>query len=165
MNMTLLLPFPLRRRLEVELTRAARNEIGGILMGRDLGGGTFRIEEVQVQPHGGNLTFFLRQVQAFLAPLERFFDRTGHLYTEYNYLGEWHSHPSFALVPSTYDQASMREIVEDPEVGATFAVLLIVKLGSDGKLLARAYTFIPNCPYMEIPLRREEYDEASHVYR
>lgn len=163
--MTLLLPTALRQRLETELAKAARNEIGGILMGRDLGGGTFRIEELQVQPHGGSLAFFLRQVQAFLAPLERFFDRTGHRYTEYNYLGEWHSHPSFALVPSARDQASMREIVEDPEVGATFAVLLIVKLSKDGELAARVYTFMPNHPYVEVPLRREEHGEASHVYR
>ena len=158
MDMNLLLPTVLRRRLETELAKAARNEIGGILMGRDLGGGTFRIEELQVQPHGGSLAFFLRQVQAFLAPLERFFDRTGHRYTEYNYLGEWHSHPSFALVPSARDQASMREIVEDPEVGATFAVLLIMKLGRDGRLEARAFTFMPNGFCSEVPLLQEVYE-------
>jgi [CysO sulfur-carrier protein]-S-L-cysteine hydrolase len=158
MDMTILLPNTLRRRLEVELVRAGKNEIGGILMGRDLGDDTFRIEELQVQRQGGNFAFFMRQVQAFLLPLERFFDRTGHRYTEYNYLGEWHSHPSFGLVPSACDQTSMREIVEDPEVGAAFAVLLIVKLGKDRKLDARVYIFMPNQSYSEVTLHREEYE-------
>ncbi len=164
MNMTLLLPIPLRQRLEVELTRAARNEIGGILMGRDLGGGTFRIEELQVQRHGGSIAYFLRQVQNLIVPLERFFDRTGHRYTEFNYLGEWHSHPSFALVPSHCDQTSMHEIVNDLEVGAIFAILLIVKLDGAKQLRARAYMFIPNQPYVEVALKQEEYEQTAYLH-
>ena len=39
---------------------------------------------------------------------------------------------------------SIREIVEDQDVGANFVVLLIVKLADKGELLMRAYTYLPN---------------------
>lgn len=162
--MTIRLPRELRRRFEMELVRAGRNEIGGILMGRDLGGGTFRIEDLHIQRNRGSFAYFLRQVETFLAPLERFFHRTGHRYTEYNYLGEWHSHPSFLLQPSATDQASMRSLVEDPEVGATFAVLLIVKLNKDGHLMARAFVFMPIQPHFEVALHLEEHEETPHFH-
>ena len=63
--------------------------------------------------------------RAFLA---EFFARTGKDYERFNYLGEWHSHPLFSVHPSGPDFATMFEIVEDPEVRAHFAVLLIVRL-------------------------------------
>jgi hypothetical protein len=59
-------------------------------------------------------------------------------------LGEWHSHPSFELEPSGKDDLSIREIVEDRDVGANFVVLLMVKLAGNGELLTRAYTYLPD---------------------
>ena len=46
--------------------------------------------------------------------------------------------------PSARDDGSMRQIVEDPKVGANFAVLLIVKLGEKGELIATAHTYLPD---------------------
>ena len=161
--MRITLPTALKVRLEAELQRAGRHEIGGVLMGRDMGGGNFRIEDLHVQRSGGSFAFFLRQVQSFLVPLERFFDQTGHRYTEYNYLGEWHSHPSFSLRPSGTDTASMQEIVDDPEVGATFAVLLITKLCDSRQLAGRVYVFMPDRPYFEAIFELED-DETIHTH-
>jgi JAB domain-containing protein similar to deubiquitination enzymes len=70
--------------------------------------------------------------------------RVNHDYVRFNYWGEWHSHPSFELEPSEKDDISIREIVEDRDVGANFVVLLIVKLADKGELLTRAYTYLPN---------------------
>ena len=55
------------------------------------------------------------------------FCRTGNDFRRFNYLGEWHSHPSFSAHPSREDIATMTDLVENGE-GITFAALMIVRL-------------------------------------
>ena len=124
------------------LRRAGRREIGGILMGECLVPDCFRVTDFTIQSRGGSFVTFIRSLMEVLDPLHRFFRRTGHKYRRFNYLGEWHSHPSFPLDPSARDLQSMREIVEDPKVGATFAVLLIVRLGAAEELEGTVTVFV-----------------------
>jgi Prokaryotic homologs of the JAB domain len=56
-----------------------------------------------------------------------------HNFKRFNYLGEWHSHPSFLPEPSATDHKSMREMIEDPKLGANFVVLMVVKLNGAGQ--------------------------------
>jgi hypothetical protein len=69
----------------------------------------------------------VRLIEYILQPLEAFFRSTNHDYKRFNYLGEWHSHHSFELIPSREDHLTMMQIANDPAVGANFVVLLIVK--------------------------------------
>ena len=57
-----------------------------------------------------------------------FFRRTGRDYQRFNYLGEWHSHPSFSVRPSSEDVDTMTDIVTGPSSAISFAVLLVVRL-------------------------------------
>lgn len=132
--MKLLLPPEHQSRLIDALQKAGIREIGGVLMGEHVGPDTFRVRSLTIQDHSGAFASFVRFLEQIVQPLAAFFKSTNHEYRRYNYLGEWHSHPSFALVPSRTDIASMREIVEDPKVGAMFAVLLIVKRTAAGRL-------------------------------
>jgi hypothetical protein len=109
------------------LLEAGKREIGGILMGEHVGVNTFRVKELTIQKKGGTFATFVRLVGYILGPLQNFFRSTNHDYSRFNYLGEWHSHHSFNLTPSSEDHRSMLGIVNDPEVGANFAVLLIVR--------------------------------------
>lgn len=149
------MPREVRRRLEGALRSAGRREIGGVLMGEHVSEGIFRVKDLTVQRRG-TLASFVREVGAALTPLRRFFRETGREYTRYNYLGEWHSHPSFPTEPSRTDSESMRDIVEDPAVGANFAVLLIARLGAGGELEASATTYLPNRRKVAAALEREE---------
>jgi hypothetical protein len=88
----------------------------------------------------------------------------------FNYLGEWHSHPTFEPVPSTVDMITMQSLVEDPIVGANFLILLIVTLTADKTIDGSATAFRPhtaplraallieqagpNCPAVRTLLRR-----------
>ena len=126
------------------LQSAGRREIGGVLMGEHIGAEEFRIADLTVQRRSGALAYFVRLVTEAAAKLRAFFDRTQHDYTRYNYLGEWHSHPGFALSPSGKDMDTMLDIVTDPDVGANFAVLMIVRLSTEGALEARATAFLPD---------------------
>ena len=46
-------------------------------------------------------------------------------FRDFNYLGEWHFHPSFSVRPSPEDVATMTELVEDERIPISFAVLLV----------------------------------------
>jgi hypothetical protein len=125
----MLLPPELQERLVAALTKAGRREVGGILMAEHVAENVFRVSDLTIQRRGGSIATFVRAVQLVLGPLREFFRATGHNYTRFNYIGEWHSHPSFAPVPSATDHDTMRSIIENPVVGAFFVVLVIVKLG------------------------------------
>lgn len=142
--MQLILPTELRIQIEAALRKAGSNEIGGILMAEHVGEDTFLVRSLTIQRLGGTVATFLRHVEAFLGPLRRFFRRTNHDYRRYNYIGEWHSHPSFAPLPSRTDHQTMRAIIEDPEVGANFIVLLIVKLKEVTQVVGTVTVYMPD---------------------
>lgn len=137
------------------LSQAGSRETGGILMGEHVGEDTFRVAEITIQRRPGTFATFVRALAGVAHALTRFFRRTNYEYTRFNYLGEWHSHPSFALEPSASDRQSMLEIVEDPDVGANFAVLMIVRLQND-ELEGAAFVFQPGGQISRAALELEE---------
>jgi integrative and conjugative element protein (TIGR02256 family) len=141
--MTVTLPPELTERLRKALERAGSKEIGGVLMGRHVSENMFSVADMSIQG-GGTFASFIRQVQHAVDSLRNYFARSGHSYRTHNYLGEWHSHPSFLPVPSSQDVASVQEIATDPQVGANFVVLVIVKLTEVYEIEGSATVFLPN---------------------
>lgn len=160
--MHLLLTHPIARRLQRELRRASRREIGGLLMGEHVHEDVFRIVDISVQRSGGSATCFVRHPHQHAAELNEFFDRTGSDYRKYNYLGEWHSHPSFSPQPSQTDVDTMQSIVSDTSVGANFLVLLIVRLDEHGSLQMSANAFRSNASPVPVRIEIESGESLSH---
>jgi len=124
------------------LRRAGRNEIGGQLFGEQLAPSDFRVTELTVQARPGTFSRFVVDLVQAARDAIRFFGRTEHRYERFNYIGEWHSHPSFDAQPSLTDIETMRELVTDPDFRGNFAVLMIVRLnGRDAT--ANAWVFDP----------------------
>lgn len=121
------LPESVSDRMKQALRRAGAREIGGILMGEEVESGRFRVVDFSLDEVSGSRAHFVRDAQHHLAALDEFFQRTGHNYIRFNYLGEWHSHPGFPPLPSATDIDSMEDLVAG-ERGIEFGVLLIVKL-------------------------------------
>ena len=138
------LPNHLVNKLYNELVSAGSREIGGILMGEQIIPGKFRIMEMTFQRHGGMIAQFIRNARIALSSLQRFFKRTGHRYHRYNYLGEWHSHPSFKPYPSQTDHQSMIELACNPHTRANFVVLMIVRLVNEVHIEASVTTYLPD---------------------
>lgn len=141
--MKLLLPRRVLKQLHSEMRRARRREIGGLLLGEHVGEETFRVVDVTVQRTGGSSAHFVRDPTQHQAQLDSFFARTGADFTRYNYLGEWHSHPSFEPLPSPKDIATMQALVERADVGVNFAVLVIARVGFIGNVQLSASVFRP----------------------
>ncbi|MDI1328146.1 MAG: Mov34/MPN/PAD-1 family protein [Brevundimonas sp.] len=121
------LPVWIQKRLRGNLREAGRLEIGGVLMGEQLEPGHFRIVDFTVDDQKGGMAHFTRGTDQHRAALDAFFARTDADYGRFNYLGEWHSHPSFPVRPSPTDTTSMLDLVNG-ERGIDFAVLMIARL-------------------------------------
>lgn len=143
------------RRFQMHLRTAGAHEIGGVLVGEQLTENTFRLADFSVQHTGGSTTCFVRAPEQHAAFCDAFFARTGHQYTRFNYLGEWHSHPSFPALPSTTDVAAMQDMVEDAAQGLHFAVLLIVNLDCRHQLRMSGTAFRAHTPPVEVELISE----------
>jgi len=153
--MKLLLPGKIRLQWTNALRAAGRREIGGVLLGELVKPRTFKIAEITIQRSGGTFCHFVRDPKLHEKAIEQFFERTGRDYERFNYLGEWHSHPSFSTRPSRSDIRSMYRIVSEPSVGANFAALVIVRLSSRAELEMSACVFRPGQPVVEARVYRE----------
>jgi len=124
-----------------------------MMFGEHIAHEDFRVVEATIA-RTGTFATFLRNLAGSLPRLDAFFRRTHHDYRRFNYLGEWHSHPSFALTPSGTDDATMFDIVDDPGTGARFAMSMIVKLGADG-LEVRAFAYFPGGERVDVAVEGE----------
>lgn len=116
------------KRLRAALREARHREIGGMLFAEQLAPSHFRIMDFSIDANSGTHTTSRREPARHRAALDEFFARTGHDFSRFNYLGEWHSHPSFSVGPSLEDVTTTTELVENAASAISFAVLLIVRL-------------------------------------
>lgn len=141
-------------KLVAALKRSGTRETGGQLFGEQLEPSNFRVTELTVQSRPGTFARFVVDLLQAARDAIRFFDRTEHRYTRYNYIGEWHSHPSFTVQPSGPDVGAMRSIVRDPQFLGSFAVLMIVRLDAE-TLTAGAWVFDPQGAEHAVTLEME----------
>jgi len=104
-------------------------------MAEQLEPGHFRLVDFTVDEVTGGAAHFVRSVEEHRRALDDFFERTGSEYGRFNYLGEWHSHPNHAPVPSRQDIGSMESLVHG-ERDIPFALLLIVRARWSGLSLS-----------------------------
>lgn len=140
--MRLMLPAEHIAGLRDALRRSGTREIGGQIFGEQLAPSDFVATELTLQKRPGTFARFVVDLMQAARDAVRFFDRTAHQYTRFNYIGEWHSHPSFVVQPSDVDVAAMRRLVTDPDFKGGFAVLMITRLCGDD-LTCGAWLFDP----------------------
>jgi hypothetical protein len=109
-------------KLKPALAQAGTKEIGGQLFGEQLAPSDFLITELAIQARRGSFARFMVDLVEAARNALRFFDRTQHQYKRFNYIGEWHSHPSFEVKPSPRDVETMMKLVTAPAFKGSFAI-------------------------------------------
>lgn len=112
-------------------------------MGEETGDDEFRIVDFSVDTKIGTTSNFNRVSESHEQALEKFFERTGQDFNRYNYLGEWHTHPSFEVTASIQDIAAMHDLVNESQ-GIDFSVLLIARLKWMYELEMNSLLFVKN---------------------
>lgn len=130
--------------MRVCLKKGGVREIGGWLAAEQLAPGEFELVGFTVDLEVGTHNRFASIPMTHGEQLDRILnenaDRTGRV----DYLGEWHSHPTFPPVPSEIDVTTMTNMVGDS--GPSFATLLIVRLLGKAALEATITTFQRGLP-------------------
>tara|TARA_B100002003_G_scaffold241825_1_gene263999 strand:+ start:2926 stop:3387 length:462 start_codon:yes stop_codon:yes gene_type:complete len=153
--MQILLPIDVLNKMRCHMHRAGRREIGGIIMGEEVEDQKFRIVDFSVDCISGSHSNFVRDAEQHNQALTDFFERTGANYRRYNYLGEWHTHPSYEVQPSLQDLNAMKDLV-DGSGGVEFAVLLITRLKWCSQLEFSASLFVKDREPIPIDLVHEK---------
>lgn len=138
--MRLILPNNVFWKLRYHMIRARKREIGGMIMGEQIDGQQFRIACLTIDTKTGTVGNFFRSSDEHEKALASFFDRTGNDYRRFNYLGEWHTHPSFSVLPSPQDISSMQGVV-DGTGNVDFAMLFIARLILRWRIECSAHLF------------------------
>jgi [CysO sulfur-carrier protein]-S-L-cysteine hydrolase len=153
--MQLQLTTDVLRRMRRHLFSSGSREIGGILMGEEIGDQMFQIVDFSVDTSRGTRAQFVRDADHHDEALSAFFERTGAQYGRFNYLGEWHSHPSFSVDPSLQDVHAMQDLVDGSE-GVDFAVLFINRLRWYWRFECSAHLFVRGHPPSMVRVKRLE---------
>lgn len=144
MTLSLRIPLPKWNAMRVCLQTGGIREIGGWLAAEQLAPGEFELVGFTVDLDVGTHNRFASLPMTHGEQLDKILnansDRTGRV----DYLGEWHSHPTFPPVPSDIDVAAMTKMVE--KSGPSFATLLIVRLLGVAVLEATITTFQRGLP-------------------
>ena len=122
-------------------------------MGEQVAPDHFRIVDFSLDETTGTAAHFVRSPGHHAKALESFFRRTGSNFRRFNYLGEWHSHPSFPVRPSQEHLMSMQSLV-DGERDIDFSALVIVRLRCLFLLEAAAYMLVRDAAHRHIALTR-----------
>ncbi|MCY3673721.1 MAG: Mov34/MPN/PAD-1 family protein [Paracoccaceae bacterium] len=155
--MQLFLPDDILRKMRSHMIRAVHREIGGMIMGEEIGKQKFRIVDFSVDKKSGTSSGFVRNADNHDQVLSDFFKKTNSDYSRFNYLGEWHTHPCFDIYPSEKDINSMLDLV-DGTGGVDFAVLLISRLHWFWFFECGAYLFVRNQTPFVIDVIYEKYN-------
>lgn len=144
MTLSLRIPLPYWNAMRACLQKGGVREIGGWLAAEQLAPSEFELVGFTVDLEVGTHNRFASLPMMHGEQLDRILiehaDRTGRV----DYLGEWHSHPTFPPIPSDIDVAAMTKMVEDS--GPPFATLLIVRLLSAAMIEATITTFQRGMP-------------------
>lgn len=107
-------------------------EVGGLLMGEDVGENTFRVTEVSLTI-GEPYRYYLDPAEHY-ACLKTFKTQFPDN-SRFGLIGSWHSHPSGKPEPSVADLQTLKDMMEHPSTDLAFKVLIIVCPGSGDQLL------------------------------
>ena len=115
------------------LQAAGLREIGGVLFAEQLDEGDFRVLEATRQLGDGTRSSFCREGTQARSDILAFHRQYGERPQQFNYLGEWHSHPDAPLFPSPRDHATMIQLLADQAGAVDFLVLMLARLSRGGR--------------------------------
>lgn len=116
-------------KIKKAVKKAGKKEIKGACFAEKIDDNIFEIEDVYISKIGS--FSFSNLVVSFKYRMfeNKYFKKHSNDYEKHNYIGDWHSHPSFELVPSSYDK---KEVIDElSKSNAHFLIQIIVKISNE----------------------------------
>lgn len=133
---------------------AGINEIKGSCYAFHKDNDLFEIEETYISQQKGTFSFSNLIINCKYNLFEkRYYKKHRNNFKEHNYIGDWHSHPSFKLKPSNYDIEEVNsELINS---NANFLIQIIVKIVNN-ELIGKCYYYNRNSVFEECILEIEK---------
>ncbi len=144
MTLSLTIPRSQLAKMQGCLKKGGIREIGGWLVAEQIAPGDFALVGFTVDLEVGTRDRFDSLPGLHTEQLDEILAENGKREGRVDYLGEWHSHPTFPPVPSETDMAAMTNMVE--RSGPSFAALVIVRLLNMASIEATITTFRRGLP-------------------
>lgn len=139
MTLRLTVPRSQLEKMQACLKEGGIREIGGWLVAEQIAPGDFELVGFTVDLEVGTWDHFESVPGSHTEQLDEILMANENRSGRVDYLGEWHSHPTFPPVPSTIDLAAMTNMVENS--GPAFAALVIVRMLVTTSIEASITTF------------------------
>ncbi|TKD13770.1 hypothetical protein FBT96_19055 [Rhodobacter capsulatus] len=139
MTLSLTVPRSQLANLQIYLAQGGKREIGGWLVAEQIAPGEFELVGLTVDLETGTRDRFDSLPEPHSKQMDRILLENSGRVGRVDYLGEWHSHPTFPPIPSKIDLTSMMHMVENS--GPSFAALVIVRLMRNASIQATITTF------------------------
>lgn len=145
--MKIIIKKEIAEKIKKAVKKAGINEIKGACFAAKKDYEIFEIEDIYISPRIGTFSFSNLVVSLKYKLFEnKYFRKHNYEYEKHNYIGDWHSHPSFELIPSSYDK---EEVIDElKKSNALFLIQIIVKV-IDEELKMKCYYYDSNtiaCP-------------------
>lgn len=154
--MRIIVKKEIANKIKNAVKKAGVNEIKGACFAEKLDDDVFEIEDAYISPKIGSYAFSNLIISFKYKMFEnKYFKKHNYEYEKHNYIGDWHSHPSFELIPSSFDK---REVLDElSKSNAHFLIQLIVKICCE-ELQMKCYYYNANiiAAQCEITIKNDE---------
>ena len=137
--MKIIVQKEVRIKIQNKLNKSRSNESKGACFAFRMSNDCYLIEDVFISKEKGTFCFSNLKINFRYKRFEKnYFRKHNFDYLNHNYIGDWHSHPSFECKPSNYDKKEAFE--ELKKSNANFLIQLILKMDK-GQLVGRCFLY------------------------
>lgn len=137
--MKIIIPKKLTKKIFNQVKKCRLNETKGALFACKISDEIFEVDDVYIEKKIGSFAFVeLVNNEKYQVYQKCYHEKNGYDYVNHNYIGDWHSHPSFELYPSSFDMAEVKKDLK--KSNAKFLVQIIVKISNE-KLTGNAFYY------------------------
>jgi len=135
----IIIPAKITSLIKKHIDKYSPLETKGALFAEHLGDNIFKIDSVYLEPKPGTTTYVKLVVnRVYQAFQNSFHKKHQYHFSKFNYIGDWHSHPLFECIPSSFDVEEVQKDLKNSN--ANFLVQLILKVNQD-KLIGNAFYY------------------------
>lgn len=124
--MKIIMPKTISKKIYQRIKETSPNETKGALFAKKINDDLYEIDAVYFEKIIGTYAFVkLYNNEAYKKFQEKYHAKHLNDYETHNYIGDWHSHPSFECYPSSYDRLEVESDLQ--KSNAKFLIQMILK--------------------------------------
>lgn len=137
--MKIIIPKNFSNKIFERIKETAPNETKGALFAQKINDNLYVVDDVYFEKKVGSFAFVeLYNNKIYQQFQRKYHEKHNNDFKNHNYIGDWHSHPSFECYPSGFDQLEVQADLQ--QSNARFLIQTILKI-KDDKLVGNCFLY------------------------